>query len=161
MLDYRMQTFLTVCRTLSYHKAAELLHISQPAVTQHIQFLEREYGCRLFVYQNRSLRKTQAAETLEQYARAMRYNEIDLRRRLREERVQQVRVGATKTIGDYVLNDQIRQYLQSGEHELTVIVDNTEHLLRLLDENHLDFAIVEGYFDKNVYDSRCLRREQV
>lgn len=159
MLDYRMQTFLTVCRTLSYHKAAELLHISQPAVTQHIQFLEREYGCRLFVYQNRSLRKTQAAETLEQYARAMRYNEIDLRRRLREERVQQVRVGATKTIGDYVLNDQIRQYLQSGEHELTVIVDNTEHLLRLLDENHLDFAIVEGYFDKNVYDSRCLRRE--
>ena len=40
MLDYRMQTFLTLCDTLSYHQAAQRLHITQPAVTQHIQFLE-------------------------------------------------------------------------------------------------------------------------
>ena len=42
MLDYRMNTFLTVCDTMNYRKAAELLHITQPAVTQHIQFLEKE-----------------------------------------------------------------------------------------------------------------------
>ena len=159
MLDYRLDTFLALCETLSYHKAAEKLHISQPAVTQHIQFLEREYGCKLFTYQNRSLQKTSSGELLEQYARSMRNYDTDFRRQLRNNRVNDLRVGATKTIGDYVINDQVRDYLEAENNSLTLIVDNTERLLHLLDENRLDFAIVEGYFDKNHYNSKCLRRE--
>lgn len=46
MLDHRTETFMTVCNVMNYREAAELLHITQPAVTQHIQFLEKEYGCR-------------------------------------------------------------------------------------------------------------------
>lgn len=53
MLDHRTKTFMTVCNVMNYREAAELLHITQPAVTQHIQFLEKEYGCRLFLYENR------------------------------------------------------------------------------------------------------------
>ena len=141
MLDYRLDTFLALCETLSYHKAAEKLHISQPAVTQHIQFLEREYGCKLFTYQNRSLQKTSSGELLEQYARSMRNYDTDFRRQLRNNRVNELRVGATKTIGDYVINDQVRDYLEAENNSLTLIVDNTERLLHLLDENRLDFAI--------------------
>lgn len=159
MLDYRIHTFLTVCDTLSYHRAAELLHISQPAVSQHIQFLEREYGCQLFTYQNRNLQKTAEAQVLEQYARAARYNDQDLRQRLLQSNVQQLSLGATKTIGDYVISGQIQKYLENENHALTLIVDNTEHLLQLLDENQLDFAIIEGYFDQTRYRSRCLRKE--
>ena len=40
MLDYRMDTFLTLCEQMNYRKTAELLHISQPAVTQQINNLE-------------------------------------------------------------------------------------------------------------------------
>lgn len=159
MLDYRMDTFLALCETLSYHKAAEMLHISQPAVTQHIQFLEREYGCKLFTYQNRNLLKTPAAQMLEQYALSMRSQDTDIRRQLRNNRMYELRVGATKTIGDFVINAQVQRYLEKEGNSLTMIVDNTERLLHLLDENRLDFAIVEGYFDKNHYNSRCLRRE--
>ena len=46
MLDHRTETFMAVCSVMNYREAAELLHITQPAVTQHIQFLEKEYGCR-------------------------------------------------------------------------------------------------------------------
>ena len=38
-------------------------------------------------------------------------------------------------------------------------MDNTERLLRLLEENELDFAVVEGFFDKASFDSILLRRE--
>lgn len=55
MLDHRTETFMAVCSVMNYREAAELLHITQPAVTQHIQFLEKEYGCRLFLYENRKL----------------------------------------------------------------------------------------------------------
>ena len=51
MLDHRTETFMAVCSVMNYREAAELLHITQPAVTQHIQFLEKEYGCRLFLYE--------------------------------------------------------------------------------------------------------------
>lgn len=159
MLDYRMDTFLTVCDTMNYREAAERLHITQPAVTQHIQFLEREYGCTLFTYRSRTLAKTPAAEILEQSARAMRYNDRDVRQRLRGARVQALRLGATKTIGDYVLPQHIERYLRKNSAALTLVVDNTARLLHLLDTDKLDFAIVEGFFDKERYDSRCLREE--
>lgn len=159
MLDHRIDTFLALCDTMNYRETAELLHITQPAVTQHIQFLEREYCCRLFTYENRHLTKTPQAALLEEYARAMRCNEQDIRTRLQTGGIRELKIGATKTIGDYVITSQISQYLRGKDNALTLIVDNTEHLLKLLEENKLDFAIVEGFFDKSRFGSKLLRRE--
>ena len=75
MLDHRTETFMAVCSVMNYREAAELLHITQPAVTQHIQFLEKEYGCRLFLYENRKLIKTPAAQMLEDYLRSVQQRE--------------------------------------------------------------------------------------
>lgn len=159
MLDYRIGTFLTLCELMNYRKTAELLHISQPAVTQQIHYLENQYGQKLFQYENRRLVKTKAAEVLEKYARAAKLQEQDLREKLENNPIRNLRVGATKTIGDYYLRADIRRYLANPGNALTLLVDNTEHLLRLLEENELDFAVVEGFFDKTRFDSILLRRE--
>ena len=159
MLDYRIDTFLTLCECMNYRKTAEMLHISQPAVTQQIHFLENQYGQKLFVYENRRLVKTEAAAILEQYARAAQLQQQDLLQKLESSPIHTLRIGATKTIGDYYLKEDIRRYLQSPDNALTLIVDNTEHLLRLLEENELDFSVVEGFFDKTRFDSILLRRE--
>ena len=159
MLDHRIDTFLTVCQVMNYREAAQLLHITQPAVTQHIQFLEKEYGCRLFLYENRRLEKTREAVLLEEHIRSVRQREQFLRQNLSGSGLRELKIGATKTIGDYVINEQVRRCLMQDETALTLIVDNTEHLLKLLEQNQLDFAIIEGYFDKKHFDSRLFRRE--
>ena len=159
MLDYRIDTFLTLCESMNYRKTAEMLHISQPAVTQQIHYLENQYGQKLFQYENRRLVKTEAAAILEQYARAAKLQQQDLLQKLESSPIHTLRIGATKTIGDYYLKEDIRRYLQSPDNALTLIVDNTEHLLRLLEENELDFSVVEGFFDKTRFDSILLRRE--
>ena len=159
MLDYRIDTFLTLCESMNYRKTAEMLHISQPAVTQQIHALENQYGRKLFEYENRRLVKTEAAAILEQYARAAKLQQQDLLQKLESSPIHTLRIGATKTIGDYYLKEDIRWYLQSPDNALTLIVDNTEHLLRLLEENELDFSVVEGFFDKTRFDSILLRRE--
>ena len=41
MLDFRMETFLTVCKYMNFTHAAEALGLTQPAVSQHIQYLEK------------------------------------------------------------------------------------------------------------------------
>lgn len=158
MLDYRIDTFLTLCETMNYRKAAEQLHISQPAVTQQIHSLEQLYGHRLFLYENRKIQKTRAAVVLEQYARTARLQNRALMERLEQPEQYSVRVGATKTIGDYDIRQQLLQYLSNKDNTLTLIVDNTEHLLRQLEENNLDFAVVEGAFDKSRFDSYLLKR---
>ncbi|MCD7736888.1 MAG: LysR family transcriptional regulator [Lachnospiraceae bacterium] len=160
MLDYRIETFLTLCECGSYRQAASILHLTQPAVTQQIHHLEEEYGCRLFCYANRKLEKTEAARTLETYARAVRHQEQSLRDRLRKaDAVRALRIGATKTIGDYFLTEYLHRFLADPDHSLDFLVDNTEHLLRALETDRLDFAVVEGFFDKECFDSILLRRE--
>lgn len=59
MLDNRVETFLALCEIMNYTKTAETLHITQPAVTQQIRWLEEYYGCRLFSYQGKVLRLTE------------------------------------------------------------------------------------------------------
>lgn len=41
MLDYRLKTFLLLSKTLNYTKTAQQLHMSQPAVSQHIRYLSK------------------------------------------------------------------------------------------------------------------------
>ena len=52
-MEQKLETFLTLCQTLHYGRAAERLHLSQPAVSKQIQSLEAYYGVRLFRYDGR------------------------------------------------------------------------------------------------------------
>ena len=155
----QLRYFVTAAENRSFSKAASKHFISQTAVTQQIHYLENQYGQKLFVYENRRLVKTEAAAILEQYARAAKLQQQDLLQKLESSPIHTLRIGATKTIGDYYLKEDIRRYLQSPDNALTLIVDNTEHLLRLLEENELDFSVVEGFFDKTRFDNILLRRE--
>ena len=47
MLDPRWNTFLVLCETMNYTRAAEQLCLTQPAVTHHIHYLEEHYGIQI------------------------------------------------------------------------------------------------------------------
>lgn len=158
-MDSKLFTFLTLCQTMNYRLAAERLHLSQPAVTKQIQSLEQSLQTKLFFYDGHTLHKTEKCLLLERYAISMQYQFEELQMAIADKKRLKLRIGATKTIGDYVLIDAIRDYLSYPEHELSLIVDNTKNLLQLLDENQLDFAIIEGTFRKSKYDSYLLRME--
>lgn len=58
MQDYRIETFLSACETLNYTESARQLNITQPAVSQHIKYLEHAYDAQLFHYEGRKLSLT-------------------------------------------------------------------------------------------------------
>ena len=158
-MDSKLQTFLTLCQTMNYRIAAEQLHLSQPAVTKQIQSLEQMLQIKLFCYDGHVLHKTEACLLLERYAITQQYQFEELQLAIADKKRFSLRIGATKTIGDYVLIDAIKEYLSDPSHELSLMVDNTMHLLQMLDENQLDFAVIEGAFSKTKYDSYLLRME--
>ena len=158
-MDPKLHTFLTLCQTMNYRLAAEQLHLSQPAVTKQIQSLEQALQTKLFLYDGHTLHKTEKCLLLERYAISQQYQFQELQLAIADKKRLKLRVGATKTIGDYVLIDAIKGYLRDPGHELSLVVDNTKHLLQMLDENRLDFAVIEGTFSKTKYDSYLLRME--
>ena len=158
-MDQKLSTFLTLCSTMNYRRAADALHLTQPAVTKQIQALEAQYGVKLFSYDERKLRKTPQGEILERYAIGLQYNDAELTRLLAEKPKTLLRIGATKSIGDYILIPEIRRYLEMPDNELYFTVDNTAHLLAQLEAGELDFVILEGIFDKRRYDHFLLRAE--
>ena len=158
-MEQRLESFLTLCVTMHYGRAAELLNLSQPAVSKHIQSLESQYGVKLFTYANRRLHKTAQGELLEQYAQALRYNEEELLKKLHANSKKTLRIGGTKSVGEYVLLPYIKKYLQNPENQIDYLVDNTERLLELLNCGELDFVVVEGIFDKQHYDWMLFRNE--
>lgn len=158
-MEQKLETFLMLCKTMHYGRAAEALNLSQPAVSKHIQALEVQYGVSLFDYRNRRLKKTPQGQLLEQYAISLRYNEQALLASLWEQPIRKLRIGATKSIGDYILFPEIRRYLDRSQNALTLLVDNTAHLLALLEDGALDFVVLEGTFDKRRYDCFLLRSE--
>ena len=77
---------------------------------------------------------------------------------LRADGARTVRVGATKTIGEYVAAEAFSRYAQRTQGGFCVTVDNTETLLRMLEREELDFALVEGAFDKSRYGYALYQR---
>ncbi len=159
MVDQKLLTFLKLCETMNYHETARLLNMTQPAVTQHIRALEDEYGCRVFFYDHRRLTKTKEAETLEAYARSAVFNEGRLKVSLGKSEMERFRIGATKSIGEYMIGEMVSSFLSDRGRTADITIDNTEHLLGMLDKNLIDFALIEGSFSKLKYGYRLFRNE--
>lgn len=162
MLDFRIETFLTLCRVMNYTRTAQILNVTQPTITQHIRYLEEEYECKLFSYTGKTLSLTLQGEQLRDFALSMAYNNQRIQERMRQSRGQQpvMRLGATKTIGEFVIGPMISTYLRKNpECRLSLLVDNTHTLLKLLERGELDFAVVEGFFDKSKYGYQIFQKE--
>lgn len=159
MLDYRMETFLTLCEVMNYSRTAKIINLTQPAITQHIQYLERLYGCKLFVYDGKKLSQTREGMMLENYARTEQYNNQAIKRKINKPGIEPLKIGATKTIGGYVINDLIMEIGRARDYVLTLVVDNTQRLLDMIDHSELDFALIEGSFEKQKYGYKLMRNE--
>lgn len=84
MLDFRMDTFLSVCHYMNFTHAAEHLNLTQPAVSQHIKYLEQKYDTTLFTRDKKKLALTPAGEILRSALETMRNDENTLKKRMRE-----------------------------------------------------------------------------
>lgn len=162
MLDFRMETFLTVCRYMNFTRASEKLNITQPAVSQHIRFLEKHYNTKLFRYEGKKLRLTGAGEILRNASLTMMHDEQSMQNEMQvTEKEAEIRFGATRTIGDSVMGSVLEKYLaRYPQARIHMEVENTHDLLVRLDEGRIDFALVEGFFKKSEYDFQIFSREK-
>lgn len=163
MLDFRHHTFLTLCACSSYTKAAEFLHITQPAVSQHVKYLEEFYGCKLIETANRRIRLTHQGELLREFATTVFSDSKHFKENIQsiQTDTMQFSFGATLSIGEYVMPEILSRLLAKyPEMKIHMSVANTQVLLERLNNGELDFIIVEGIFDKSEYDATIFSLEK-
>jgi DNA-binding transcriptional LysR family regulator len=158
-----MDTFLAVCEHMNYTRAAEALCITQPAVSQQIHMLEEYYQMKLFEYEGKSLRLTEEGNVLKQATLSAKHDEKYLIEKMRRVRLKRhtIQFGATLTVGEFLLPMRLAEYLdQEKDCDVHMVVANTHELLEKLNHGEIDFAIVEGYFEKANYESRIFGKEK-
>lgn len=127
-------------------RAAERLHLAQPAVSRAIQEMERYYGVRLFERLGRGLCATECGRELYGYALHVDETFGELERRLLNWDAEGVlRVGATLTIGGCELPDIVRRFARARPGmRVRARVANAAELTQALVAGELDLALTEG-----------------
>lgn len=163
MLDFRMETFLAVCRYMNFTHAADVLGLTQPAVSQQIKYLEKRYGMPLLIREKKKLRLTPAGEILRSYLETMESDETVMQNRMRAGMAGRntMTFGVTMTIGEYAILPILPSFLSSHPNtDLRIRYGNTQTLLSFLREGSIDFALVEGYFKADAYETHIFRSEE-
>ena len=153
MLDPKLHTFLLLVQCQSTTRCAELLHLTQQAVSQHIKALESAYGVKLFIKEGRRLALTPQGQRLAQLCRRLATLDEQIAREMRQGDALTLRFGATLSIADGLMPTVLPQLVDHfPEIQFHMVEQNTHVLLEQLENGLLDFALIEGNFDHRRYD---------
>jgi DNA-binding transcriptional LysR family regulator len=146
MLIAQVEAFLEIARQRNLSRAAEALHVTQPALTTRIQLLERELGTPLFERSRRGMGLTAAGLAFLPYAeRAM--DALETGRGLIGELARgasgRLTIGTAPAVGAYVLPGLLARYVErfSGVR-LIVRTGHSEEIVELVAGGELDLGLI-------------------
>lgn len=146
-----LKIFLTVAKCGKMRKAAELLYISQPSVSQAIRELEDYYNVKLFERLAQKIHITGEGMLLLSHAQhivdAFENMELDIKNAGKS---MKIRIGASVSVGTTLLDNIIDILENSLENiEIFVTINNTSEIEKMILQSELDAAIVEGIIKDN------------
>jgi len=166
MSDRRLQVFHAVARLLSFTKAAEVLHMTQPAVTFQIRQLEDQFDTRLFDRAHNRVSLTEAGHVAFEFAENIfeKYSEMENAiREITGSISGSLTLGASTTISEYMLPALLGDFnSKNPEVLLRLRVSNTEGIVSMIENNVIDLGVVEGpVTNKNLLVEVCRKDDMV
>src|SRR5215468_11117575 len=146
--NFRLKVFRTVAEHLNFHKAAEHLFLTQPAVTLQIKALENDLGVRLFNRTANKISLTRQGVVLLSYANKVADLVSTAERELAggEDRISgELSLGVSTTIAQYILPRLLRAFLQEyPDVQFSLHSGNTSQIVQLLLEAKVSLGLIEG-----------------
>jgi len=160
MADRRLQVFHTVARLLSFTKAAESLHMTQPAVTFQVRQLEEYFNTRLFDRTHNKISLTVAGERVYVYADKIFELYGDMENEVRDltgDVSGVVLIGASTTIAEYMLPTLLGDFkAKYPEVGIRLKVSNSDGIVSMVESNVIDLGVVESpVTNKNLAVELC------
>lgn len=148
MADRRLQVFHTVARLLSFTKAAEALHMTQPAVTFQVRQLEEYFNTRLFDRTHNRITLTKVGKQVYEYAEKI-FEQYTLMENTVKEMTGEINgvlmIGASTTIAEYLLPVLLGDFKQKyPDVHIRLKVSNTDEIVAMVENNAIDLGVVEA-----------------
>lgn len=157
--------FCLVVEAGSISQAARSAYISQPAVTRQIRQLEAHYGTPLFDRSDGKMTVSKAGKVLYPYAKTIVddfSSSEEAIHRFTENTDYQLRIGASFTIGEYLLPEILGHFKQRNPHiKLSLQIGNTPAILEAITMNRIHLALVEGVVDDSDLDVKKFAEDQL
>ncbi|MFP4080365.1 MAG: selenium metabolism-associated LysR family transcriptional regulator [Ectothiorhodospira sp.] len=160
MADRRLKVFYTVARLLSFTRAAEALHMTQPAVTFQVRQLEEYFNTRLFDRTHNRVSLTEAGRAAYTHAERIFETYEEMENAIREitgDVSGALSLGASTTIAEYMLPALLGYFKRKyPEVNVRLRVSNSEGILSMVENNVIDLGVVEGPVqNRNLHVEQC------
>jgi DNA-binding transcriptional LysR family regulator len=160
MADRRLQVFHTVARLLSFTKAAETLHMTQPAVTFQVKQLEEQFNTRLFDRTHNRISLTEAGMVVFEYSERILSLYAEMSSRVGEmtgDLRGHLLIGASTTIAEYMLPRVLGDFkMKYPDVQVRLHVGNTDKVVHMIEDNSIDLGLVEGVVtNKSLATLKC------
>lgn len=147
-MDQALRVFVTVVDKKSFTRAADALHMTQPAVSQYVQSLEKNVGASLLDRSNKYVQLNQAGEIVYHHANEIigLYTQMqNLVDDTMNKASGKLAIGASYTFGEYVL-PHIVAHLQVDYPLIKpkITIANTSRIAEWVANRQLDIGIVDG-----------------
>jgi len=138
----KIYTFLVVYETKSFSKASKILQVSQPAVTQKIKQLEEFIGAKLIERKKNGIILTQKGKYFLEIAKNLQecVDKVSNRIKYFKEKSLPFIIGASSTVGNYILPNYLSYLRRLTNKEINLIVKNNSQLIEQLKNNEIDIA---------------------
>ncbi len=159
MVDSKVRTLIRVVDEGGFTRAANSLHLTQPAVSHHIRQLEMEYGIHIFRQDKKELTLTPEGEVLVKYARRIIAVERAARQAIEDSRrsLRHLSVGLTPTAGENRMPQVLALYChEHPQVHINIVTDTINNLYQRMELYGLDLAVVEGALPGQKFNSILL-----
>lgn len=148
MLDHKLTIFYHTAKHLNTTKAAEILRLSQPAISKSIKELEKGLGITLFDREKGRLMLTPAGKYLleqsEELIERERIITFNLQH-MKKEFSGTLHIGASTTLSQYILPEYLARFRETHPYiEINLISGNTYQIEQELLDKNIQLAFIEG-----------------
>ena len=164
-MDYRDLVFLTVAHNLNISKAAEELHISQPAVSNHVKELENKLGVALLERRGNRIALTKAGEILVTHLRLIKQQYLELEFDISNSTggaKGSLNLGASSTIAQYLLPQVLGAFHKRYPGIKIVMLNGNSHEIEsMLIDRVIDIAMVENESSDSSIKYKSAMRDKI
>jgi DNA-binding transcriptional LysR family regulator len=161
---HQLKSFVTIARCGTVARAAELLHLSQPAISAHIKQLEEELRVRLFDRHAKGMQLTAAGEAVFVHAKRALHAVDAIRdeaNTLNGEVAGELVIGTVDDPAFLRLPAFLRYMREAAPHVVLSLVQTTSGaVLKNIEDGVFDAGFVEGNLDGMALDATLLRRAE-
>lgn len=147
MLDQKIKTFLALVEAGSFTQAADVLCLTQPAVSHQIRLLEEEYRIKIFYKAKKELKLTPEGEILLKYSRRCAAIAVNAEQALLDSRhsIKRLMIGMTPTAEEHLLPQVVAIYCtEHGRTHVSIVTGTQESIRSRLKAYELDMAVLGG-----------------